>query len=39
MLELDDGRLSSHIVRLMDAAVNVVPELVLKALDPTYVML
>lgn len=36
MLDLDAGKLSSHLVRLMDAAVDVVPELVLKALEPTY---
>lgn len=38
MLDLDNGRLSSRLMRLMDAAVDVVPELVLKALDQTYVM-
>ncbi len=38
MLDLDRGELSSHLVRLMDAAVEVVPELVLKALEPSYAM-
>ncbi|MFZ1154672.1 MAG: hypothetical protein WAN93_07195 [Solirubrobacteraceae bacterium] len=38
-LDLDDGALSSHLVRLMDAAVNVIPELVLQALEPSYAML
>ncbi len=38
MLDLDDGALSSHLVRLMDAAVDVVPELVLQALEPSYAM-
>lgn len=36
---LDRGELSSHLVRLMDAAVDVIPELVLQALEPSYVML
>jgi hypothetical protein len=39
MLDLDDGALSSHLVRLMDAAVDVIPELVLQALEPSYAML
>jgi hypothetical protein len=39
MLDLDEGALSSHLVRLMDAAVEVVPELVLQALEPSYAML
>jgi hypothetical protein len=38
MLDLDRGELSSHLVRLMDAAVEVVPELVLNALEPSYAM-
>ncbi len=38
MLNLDHGALSSHLVRFMDAAVDVVPELVLQALEPSYVM-
>lgn len=38
MLDLDDNPLSSHLVRLMDAAVDVVPELVLQVLEPSYVM-
>jgi hypothetical protein len=39
MLDLDHGPLSSHLVGLMDAAVNVVPELVLQALEPSHVMI
>jgi hypothetical protein len=39
MLDLDRGPLSSHLVRLMDAAVDVVPELVLQALEPSYLMI
>lgn len=39
MLDLDHSPLSSHLRRLMDAAVDVVPELVLQALDPSYIML
>ncbi|HSZ04448.1 MAG TPA: hypothetical protein VK778_04505 [Solirubrobacteraceae bacterium] len=39
MLDLDHGALSSHLVRLMDAAVDVVPELVLQALEPSYAMI
>jgi hypothetical protein len=39
MIDLDRGPLSSHLVRLMDAAVDVVPELVLRALEPSYVMI
>ena len=39
MLDLDHGPLSSHLVRLMDAAIDVVPELVLRALEPSYVMI
>jgi hypothetical protein len=36
MLDLDEGPLSSHLVRLMDAAVDVVPSLVLEVLEPDY---
>jgi len=39
MLDLDHGALSSHLVRLLDAAVDVLPELVLRALEPSYVMI
>jgi hypothetical protein len=39
MLDLDVSPLSSHLVRLMDAAVGVVPELVLNVLEADYAML
>jgi hypothetical protein len=37
MLDLDEGPLASHLIRLMDAAVDVVPWLVLQVLEPGYV--
>jgi hypothetical protein len=38
MLDLDDNPTAAHLVRLMDAAVDVVPELVLQVLEPGYAM-
>jgi hypothetical protein len=36
LANLDEGPLSSHLVRLMDAAVDIVPSLVLEVLEPDY---
>jgi hypothetical protein len=36
-LDLDEGELSSHVMRLMDAAVDTVAWLVLQVLEPSYV--
>ena len=36
MLDLDHNPIASHLIRLMDAAVDVVPELVLHVLEPSY---
>ena len=38
-LDLDRAPLASHLIRLMDAAVDVVPWLVLQALEPDYEMM
>jgi hypothetical protein len=38
MLDLDGNELAAHLVRLMDAAVDVVPWLVLQVLEPDYVI-
>jgi hypothetical protein len=37
MLDLDGNELAAHLVRLMDAVVDVVPWLVLQVLEPDYV--
>jgi hypothetical protein len=37
MLDLDHNPIAAHLIRLMDAAVDVVPELVLRVLEPSYV--